>query len=633
MTSAQPATPFTARLGSIYLSATPGTPVGKFDFLVDRDHGELVQIGTAVAADTREGVVVGAVVDMKTVGEAANPIAADFNNSYDVDRIAQTSEVMVATVQVMHSASMRPVRAGLVRAATPEEMLKATGFYDMKWAIPAGVVPLVDGRFANVCFDGYALLGPESSHMSIGGLSGVAAKSSFTSVLMRSAIQAGDQHGDSVAALVFNVKGEDLIWLDQPPAKGYELTDEDLAIYEALGVSATPFEDVTVYAPAMPAGGRGTRSPRPDAQRLSWDLPTIWQYLRFFFGGMDWFSDQILQAFLSEFKDMKLNASNPTDRIDTFKKLAVWMDRKIAEATGDNEDGKNTPMAWRGHHLASFRRFKRMLCTIPSRAGGLVTTESSAPGEDIPVKGWAHGQVVVVDIAGLTPDIQGVVIARTLDRLMRAAEEGELGVEHLIVSFDELNNFAPSTGSEMGQVRKALERVASMGRYLGISLFGAGQALSKVAEQVTTNAASRALGRTSDIELSSGAYGRLSAGLAERIATLPKGQMCLWHYSFRAPLVVRFPRPAWKTGKAKSEPGRPRRPKTTDTLGLRHSSLARLTEGIHPEQVAQIVDGSTSSDEALAKLQQARVPDMNQQVVKAPASTFDPNDPFDIGEL
>jgi hypothetical protein len=621
----------TTYLGTIYLSANPGTPVGKFEFLVDANRGDDVEIGTAVAADTTEGTVIGSVIDMRTVGEGTSPVAANLSASYDSVPMARIREVIVATVQVLHSPRMRSVRAGRVRAATPDEMLLATGYHDIKWPIPVGVVPLVGGEMAKVCLDGHALLGPESAHLVVGGLSGVAAKSSFTGTLLKSAIHHGDAMNESVAAIVFNVKGEDLLGLDLPPADGYELSDEDRQMYEALGVPPKPFEDVTVYAPGLPKSAKLTRSVRQDALRVSWDLETVWPYLRYFFPKMDWYGDQILQAFLSEFADFKLYGGG-RDKIATFGELEQWMENCIQNAAGEGIEETRSPTGWRGHHLASFRRFKRMLCTLPSRAGGLISTEKALPHEDIPVKGWSHGQVVVIDIAGLTPDIQAVVIARSLDRLMEAAEKGELGVDHLIISFDELNNFAPATGGEMGQVRKSLERVASMGRYLGLSLWGAGQALSKVAEQVYTNSTTRALGRTAEVELSSGAYGRLSTGLNERIATLPKGWMCVWHTTFRTPIVVRFPRPAWRTGKAKAKPGQPaaRRPRITDVLGLRDASVERLLEGISTEQAERIIAGANTVEEAVEALKRTRLPDMHKSTVVADRSSFDPTDPFKI---
>src|SRR5690606_29364893 len=105
-----------------------------------------------------------------------------------------------------------------------------------------------DGTRAAVHVDGRFLLGPEAAHLIIGGRSGVAAKTSYAGVLLRSALSRADED-HTVAAIVFNVKGEDLIWLDQEPEEELALTDADLAMYETMGVPATPFENVTVYSP------------------------------------------------------------------------------------------------------------------------------------------------------------------------------------------------------------------------------------------------------------------------------------------------------------------------------------------------------------------------------------------------
>lgn len=605
------------QLGRIYLPSTPGTPVGKFDFLVDHRSGVHVEIGTPVAADTPEGTVVGAVVDMRTVGTDGDPVAADLTGD---GQIARLPDVVVASVQVFDSPRMRPVRAGVVRPASREEMLQATGFNRMDWTIPAGVVPLADGDFAPVCFDGHALLGPESAHLTVGGLSGQAAKTSYIGMLLRSAV-AHARPGDSVAALVFNVKGEDLIWLDQEPAAGFELSDEDREIYRALGVPAEPFDDVTVYAPALPASTTGTRSPRPDALRLGWGLNDVWRYLRYFLGSAV-FEDEKVASFLADFQAFCLNSPNRLDRIESFEQMEAWFDTKLRDAE-ENE----SPMAWRHHHRATMWRMRRMLNGVLQRSGGLVVPGRSHSSEDVPVENWGQGQVVVVDIAGLTTNVQSAVIARTVERLLRSAEEGRLGVDHLVVVADELNAFAPAVGSEMATVRKILQTVATQGRYAGISLWGAGQKLSKVDELVRDNAATRALGITADGELSSGVYGRMPSGLVERIATLPKGYMALSHYSFRSTLMVRFPRPAWRTGKARTSGAA--RAVSTDTLGLTGESVSRLTEGIPADVVEELMAGSSSAEQAKERLESARVPDMSKVALHEP-STFDPDNPFDL---
>lgn len=603
-------------LGTVYLPSGSGTPVGRFEFIVDPDLGTAVEVGTPVAADTEEGTVVGAVIDMRTVGTDSDPVAADLAGT----RLARLGDVMLATVQVFHSNRMRPVRSGAVRAATAAEMQKATGADRMDWRIPAGLIPLADGSFAPAFFDGYALLGPESAHLTVGGLSGQAAKTSYIGTLLASTLAAA-RPDHRVAAIVFNVKGEDLIWLDEAPSNGFELTEDDRRMYEALGVSPTPFRNVDVYAPALPAGAAGTRSPRPDASRLGWDLPMVWPYLRYFLGPVV-FEDEKVSSFLADFQSRLMKHHDPVQRVDTFDKLDRWFADRLGEA-----EETESMYAWGSHHKATMWRLRRMLMGLVPRCGGLLSGGSAKPGEDVPTQGWTQGQVVVVDIAGLSVDVQSVVIARTIERLLRSAEEGELGVEHLVVIADELNAFAPSQGGEMAAVKRVLQRVATQGRYAGISLWGAGQKLSKVDELVRDNAATRALGITADGELASGVYGKLPGGLTERIATLPKGQMALSHYSFRSTLLVKFPRPAWRTGKSATSAAS--RPRTASVLNLSPKSVERLTEGIRPDIAEDLINGASSADDARAALEAARVPDMKNTALHAPYD-FDPENPFDM---
>src|SRR5205085_10822270 len=56
-------------------------------------------------------------------------------------------------------------------------------------------------------------------------------------------------------ALMFNVKGEDLCFLDHPTSR---LTESAVDSYAKLGLPAQPFPDVAVYAPPRPGDPSGT---------------------------------------------------------------------------------------------------------------------------------------------------------------------------------------------------------------------------------------------------------------------------------------------------------------------------------------------------------------------------------------
>ena len=162
---------------------------------------------------------------------------------------------------------------------------------------------------------------------------------------------------------------------------------------------------------------------------------------------------------------------------------------------------------------------------------GLFANGSVTQGSfDVPDSGWNHGEVRVVDLAGLPSEVQGFVIARTVDRLMRAAEGtsnngGSLGVDHLIVMTDELNAWAPSgSAGEVERVRKSLQRIATQGRYAGISIWGAAQSASRIDDLLRDNCATKAIGSSAESELTSGVRGRSALASWSALRRLPKAR-------------------------------------------------------------------------------------------------------------
>lgn len=597
-----------------------GAPVGYFEFIVDPSSGQQVAIDTPVCAQTEEGNVIGVVTDMKVVGSDADPLRAVAGPMGSSIPAATTAprDAVIASVQVFHAPSLRPVRSGSVRSASMEEVAIATGQAGIEWAIPMGVMPLPDGRLARISTDGYTLVGPEGAHCTFAGRSGMSSKTSYASVLLRSLFaQATDQ--DRVGALMFNVKGPDLVFLDQEPTAGYELTDEDRAMYEAMGVPATPFEDVTVYAPSLPGHGSGTRSERPDAIALKWGLRDIWQYLRFFSPAL--YSNDNSVALLEDLGSQKVFV--PSSGVDSIDSLVHFLQAEL-----DDAEAEGTSTIWRNHHVATVRRVLKFLNSLPDRLGGLVSRTTLSNSVDVPVDHFSPGQVVVVDIAGLEPVVQSAVVARTLERLHKQMEREGVGVNHLVVFADELNVFAPASGGEVPQVKNLLAKIAATGRYAGVSLWGAAQFMSQVHNQVRDNAATSAFGVMAEAELDTGVYGRLPAGQKERAVTLAKGTMMVRAYNFRGLVTLKFPRPAWRTGRAKD--GSFSKRTESDALPLSVTSIENLSEGLDKDDVAAIIskyDGDT--DRIVSELERLRTPDMKRVSVEGSAS-FDSENVWDL---
>ncbi|MEO7522036.1 MAG: ATP-binding protein, partial [Gemmatimonas sp.] len=120
---------------------------------------------------------------------------------------------------------------------------------DTNTGIPIGVYR-AGGMQSPVYLDADFLVGPEAAHLNISGVSGLATKTSAIEWMLASIFAHFPSHRGSVAAVCFNVKGPDLLFLDQ--AGRIEKSDRDL--YELLGVPAAPFPQVQYFAPYTARG-------------------------------------------------------------------------------------------------------------------------------------------------------------------------------------------------------------------------------------------------------------------------------------------------------------------------------------------------------------------------------------------
>ncbi|MDE6764095.1 MAG: hypothetical protein K2J73_10525 [Oscillospiraceae bacterium] len=136
-------------------------------------------------------------------------------------------------------------------------------------AVPCGYMEMYQGADESdriklpVHMDSQFLIEPEGAHLNISGISGLAAKTSYAMFLLK-AIQdkclgAVDKDANDVAFVIFNVKGKDLLAIDEPnPFESDEKRRETHALYEAMGMSTSPFKNVHYYYPYSKKGAWNT---------------------------------------------------------------------------------------------------------------------------------------------------------------------------------------------------------------------------------------------------------------------------------------------------------------------------------------------------------------------------------------
>lgn len=518
-----------------------------------------IGIGSIVCVEADERVVFGVVTEAFAYADLARPLDAVIGADGDPVSVAGEpalrAEIRLwraAVLRQLPDEPMQPVPFGGVTLADDAGVqlalrMDSYAAGDDPRGIPVGLYA-AGGTSAPVLLDADFLLGPEAAHLNITGVSGLATKTSAITVLLSSIFQRFPASRGRVAAVCFNVKGPDLCFLDQPAALGAD----DLALWRRLGLAATPFSDVTVYAPYK-ADGVNLNTLRSNAalsdrvEPLVWGLREILDYAEVVLNRDDLDAKAgALIDFLAE-RVVGRRFQAPELRDAPFEVVSFADLDELFRAVFDHlETNARGAEVWRTHHVATIRKVRNRLGNIATRSKGLVTDDAVA--NDLPWGEFRDRSVTVIDVAGVDPLAQDLVFARVISRLREHLERRDLGVDHVVVFVDELNKYAAADGHET-YVKRMLLDLSERGRYLGLVLFSAQQFRSQVQRRVVGNAATAVYGRMDGDELALPGYATFSPAVKAKLAALPKGELLVRHPHFTQPVFVRFPRPATLSGR------------------------------------------------------------------------------------
>ena len=419
-------------------------------------------------------------------------------------------------------------------------------FFDaMERRLPVGLSRSGEPIFANLDF----LDGQRGAHVNISGVSGVATKTSYAMFLLYSLFGSGvlGHETANTRALVFNVKGEDLLFLDKPNA---DLTEADRARYTDLDLEAAPFPSLRLFAPSRPGDQPAplTGSRMDGVTGFYWTLREFCaeRYLRFLFADADDERSQlgfVVQRVESELA-MAAKLSLPLDvpTVEIGGELVTDFD-ELVDAIGrmtDPDEG-----AWGGRAAAgTLHAFMRRLEAAKPHVGQLIRGLASEDADRHRIE-TGGAQVTVVDIHRLHDRAQRFVVGVVLKREFERKEAMGSPKPLMLVVLDELNKYAPREGSS--PIKDVLLDIAERGRSLGVVLIGAQQTASEVEPRVVANCALRVVGRLDAAEAQRGEYGFLTPAARARASLLKPGTMILQQPEIPVPLLLQFPYPAWAT--------------------------------------------------------------------------------------
>lgn len=446
-----------------------------------------------------------------------------------------------------------PPSPGLVALrARGEDRDQALGFAAIERRLPAGLSR--DGE--PIWLDLDFLDGRKGAHINISGISGVATKTSYALFLLY-ALFHSDALGPSAVnakALIFNVKGEDLLWLDRPTNS----PQFDPADYERLGLKPGPFENVGLWAPPR-KGTPGMVIPAVSGRTsgvsaFGWTVREFVEQrlLRFCFAEAEDERSQLADLVARIEAQLTRECEPPDPHAHTLigpngESLAS-LGELVAFIEAQLEiDGS----AYRGRIAdGTIAAFVRRLHAVAPHIEQLILG-GDVEHPDRHRVSWDDAQVTVVDIHALSDRakrfVTGVVVKRMFEDKEAKGDREPL----TFLVLDELNRYAPREG--WSPIKEILLDVAERGRSIGMILIGAEQTASEVERRIVSNSAFRVVGRLDAAEAQRSEYGFLPAVTRARANILEPGSMILQQPTIPIPLQLRFPFPAWATRKEEAQ--------------------------------------------------------------------------------
>ena len=539
----------------LVVGTVPATPL---QFSVGLAPGQYLQLDDVVVA-RRELPgqppiqISGVVTNVEAVHEGAR-FASDV---FLIEQGALPAEVCeiaeVAVTRVDPEVYVPPLPGAAVSRATGDEREAALYFDEMG----SQRVPVGFGRDGYPVYINFEFVdGTRGAHISISGVSGIATKTSFALFLLHSITNCGVLAGEAhnTKALIFSVKGEDLLFLDYANSR-LDATQRER--YSALGLPSDPFGNVRVFAPPRRNDPSGTPDVSARDRAVS---PFYWTLAEFC-------DDELLQFVFADSEDERAQYTMLIGQVAARLKrdaVAAGDDGAIRvrdvdpandtiirsfgdlvtllEAELGDEDQRRT---WVGGAAVtgSVNALIRRLRSAVKPLSPIIRGDLAHRGERSITT--SRAQVTVVDLHNLPDRAQRFVVGVTLRGEFARKERQGTARPLMFVVLDELNKYAPREGDS--PIKQILLDVAERGRSLGVILIGAQQTASEVERRILANCAIRVAGRLDAAEAERPEYGYLPPAQRQRAMLAKPGTMFIAQPDIPVPLAVDFPFPAWAT--------------------------------------------------------------------------------------
>lgn len=481
-----------------------------------------------------------------SAGHLSNYISSDFGD-IEAPLMTQRVGVTYATASVMNNNKdvYMPLKDNTpIYFAETDEVKQALGLNNIKNPIPAGFIDGTNGVSVPISLNKEFLIGPEGAHLNISGISGLATKTSYAMFLL----QAIQQKTEDTAIIILNVKGSDLLRIDE---ENLNLSSDQKSSWNKSGLECTPFKNVKYYYPYKP-------SKESCNANSSLEKETLYRQMK------DKISKNYIYTYEKHSSDLDLLFSNVDDPTYTMESIMNYIVESsdfsnltweaFKEKLGKYCTAGDPKRKGNDITVQSWRKFKRL---INKSINNSIFQEAASGSSDRnhcylndEIKSIQPNDVLVVDIAKLEEQLQYLVFGDILKSVYELKlgdtdrDESEIP-KQIIIFVDELNKYAGSSTPKNSPILKYLLEITERGRSEGIVLFSAEQFKSDIHDRIKGNCSTHVYGRTNAIEVSKSDYRYIPKVFSNMMTRLSKGELILQHSIFGTPLKISFPHPSY----------------------------------------------------------------------------------------
>ena len=541
------------------VSATEKCPSTLDDFFFWTDKKQILSPFDIVKVEHEDNSITYAVIEeINHVTDAASHftsyISSDFGDIQD--NIGNMTRLGMNYVKARVACNTKNIYTPVldsrqVALCNEDDVKRALGLSDeeVKNPLVCGYLQMYKGEEmikVKVVLNSHFLIGPEGAHLNISGISGLAAKTSYSMFLLK-AVQEKfrTEDGETVAFVFFNVKGRDLMAIDEP---NESLSEADKRIYENLGLTSSPFSNVKYYYPYSKdeVTAKAQSYAMPDDIRPQRAKGKAFLY-KFTFDKCQDKLDLLLAneddstGTLESCVNFIINQQGRFRGINKWDTFSDTVDEYTSAGTGSNKGNEIQVTSW--------RKFKRCISkAIKNQVFAKTITDSEVDLTEEIANNLRANQVMVIDIARLDENTQSFVfgsVARSIYDLKLGADRTDIP-DKVILFVDELNKYASSDVPKNSPILRQLLDIAERGRSLGIILFSVEQFRSAIHDRVKGNCATHAYGRTNAIEVSKPDYRYIPKVYQNMMTRLTPGEYIISNPALRSLINVKFPRPTYK---------------------------------------------------------------------------------------